>query len=84
MAITTLEGTWEDIVKESSAFAGRRVRVTVVDREPTPGHGDAPTPSLLGPEERIALLNRVLAMNAHVPSITDDALNRELIYAEDA
>ena len=28
------EGSWEDIVKQASQFAGRRVRVTVLGEEP--------------------------------------------------
>jgi hypothetical protein len=31
-----LEGTWEEIVANSSELAGRRVRVTVLPDEPTP------------------------------------------------
>jgi len=32
----TLEGTWEEIARHSSALAGRKVRITVLD-EPTLG-----------------------------------------------
>ncbi len=83
MAITVLEGTWEDVVERASGFAGRRVRVTVEESPRSDANGAPARHSALGPEERMCLLNRVRAMNVHVPPIGGDAFAREHVYAED-
>jgi len=84
MAITVLEGTWEEVVKRATRFAGRRVRVTVEETPPSASDNDNRRPAGPGPEERIRLLNRVLAMNERVPPVSGHAFDREHIYAEDA
>jgi hypothetical protein len=35
MAVTELEGTWEEILKRSAELSGRRVKVTVLSDKPT-------------------------------------------------
>ena len=34
MASQVLEGTWEEITRQASRLAGRKVRVTILDEEP--------------------------------------------------
>lgn len=35
METRVLEGTWEEITQQASRFAGRKVRVTILEDEPT-------------------------------------------------
>lgn len=34
MTTTVLEGTWEEIVQHAGKFAGRRLKVTIIEDEP--------------------------------------------------
>ena len=42
METQVLEGTWEEITRQASCFVGRKVRVTILEDEPT----EKPKPNL--------------------------------------
>ncbi len=42
METRVLEGTWEEIMRHASRFAGRKVRVTILEDEPS----ETPKPNL--------------------------------------
>jgi hypothetical protein len=42
METQVLEGTWEEIARQADRFAGRKVRVTILEDEPT----EKPKPNL--------------------------------------
>ena len=43
MVWQTFEGTWEEIAQQAAAFAGRKIRLTVLDDQPRTGITPAPT-----------------------------------------
>ena len=51
METRVLEGTWEEITRQASRFAGRKVRVTILEDEPT----EKPKPN----EKALAAIRRV-------------------------
>ncbi len=51
METQVLEGTWEEITRQASRFAGRKVRVTILEDEPT----EKPKPN----EKALAAIRKV-------------------------
>ncbi|WP_337173144.1 hypothetical protein [Paludisphaera sp.] len=47
MSPKTIEGTWEDVASRATEFAGRRVRVILLDDAPAPDRGTAPRPDAI-------------------------------------
>ena len=62
MATQVLEGTWEEIVRHAKEFAGRKVRITVLDDEA------APAPNL----EMLDALRKVSERSKKMPVSSDE------------
>jgi len=62
MATQVLEGTWEEIVRHAKEFAGRKVRITVLDEEA------APAPN----REMLEALRKVSQRSKNMPVSSDE------------
>lgn len=80
------EGTWEEVSRQADHFAGKHVRLVVVEgdaREPPETRGaDAPFYSTATPEERARAWDAWCALpRPRVPPLSDEAISRERIYS---
>jgi hypothetical protein len=77
-----LEGTWEEIAQHAERFAGKRLRVEVLEN----GQAEAESPALpfhatVTPEERAQAWREWCdTPRRQVPPLSDEAISRESIY----
>lgn len=50
----TFEGTWEEVARHSGELTGRKVRLTVLDGDPSPTMLDSTLADLIQEAERLA------------------------------
>jgi hypothetical protein len=76
------EGTWEDVVREAERFAGKHVRLQVMENgEEESPRAQPPFYVTATPEERARAWREWCdAPRRQVPPLSDEAISRESIY----
>lgn len=84
MADQTIEGTWEQILTYGERFAGKRVRLIIVDDENGGTGSPDPTPRQFStPEDRArAFMEWAASHSRDTPLLSDEAISRESIYGD--
>src|SRR5438874_643529 len=77
-----VEGTWEEISRQAESFAGKLLRVEVLDNgQAIPEEGKLPFHATATKEERIRALREYAASHrGDGPPLSDEAISRESIY----
>jgi len=77
------EGTWEEVSRQSARFAGKRVRLVVVESGQA-GLGEAKLPlyATATPAERARAWEEWCGLpRPHVPPLSHEAISRESVYS---
>ena len=77
------EGTWEEVARQADRFAGRHVRLVVVENDQEEVTGAAPPfYATATPEERAQAVLEWGRSHAprNAPALSDEAISRESIY----
>jgi hypothetical protein len=81
MAQLVLEGTWEEIERQSEQLAGKRVRLMVLSDEDTNlSTPDRPLYETASPEEFQKAFDALAECYRHLPVLPPEAYSRDSLY----
>lgn len=73
MTAHVIEGTWAEILSQADRFAGKRLRVQVID---------SPSPGFVSDQEFEAALDVLAQGSEKLPVLTEEATTRAGIYGD--
>lgn len=84
MALEVLEGRWEEIERQASSLAGKRVRLVILPDVPVEAARPTAHPvDLEAAKARIRALDALAEKYRNLPALPAEAFDREFLYADD-